>query len=120
MSITVIPWTQSQLSQKDMMPKIVQLILFIVDSGCTKHMTGNLKRLCNLGEILEIFKGNDLLTGSRRSDLVQQYSSRNNFMQLPICFMSKASPTQAWVIGIEELSSSELRFTSTYSQRKKL
>ncbi|GJT01851.1 hypothetical protein Tco_0823020 [Tanacetum coccineum] len=27
--------------------KIVQLILFIVDSGCTKHMTGNLKLLCN-------------------------------------------------------------------------
>nr|GEY03334.1 hypothetical protein [Tanacetum cinerariifolium] len=26
---------------------IVQLILFIVDSGCTKHMTGNLTPLCN-------------------------------------------------------------------------
>nr|GEZ13553.1 hypothetical protein [Tanacetum cinerariifolium] len=26
---------------------IVQLILFIVDSGCTKHITGNLKLLCN-------------------------------------------------------------------------
>nr|GEW53137.1 putative reverse transcriptase domain-containing protein [Tanacetum cinerariifolium] len=26
---------------------IVQLILFTVDSGCTKHMTGNLKLLCN-------------------------------------------------------------------------
>ncbi|GJV41266.1 retrovirus-related pol polyprotein from transposon TNT 1-94 [Tanacetum coccineum] len=26
---------------------IVQLILFIVDSGCTKHMTGNLSILCN-------------------------------------------------------------------------
>ncbi|GKA61002.1 retrovirus-related pol polyprotein from transposon TNT 1-94 [Tanacetum coccineum] len=28
----------------------VQLILFIVDSGCTKHMTGNLKLLCNFVE----------------------------------------------------------------------
>nr|GEV71614.1 retrovirus-related Pol polyprotein from transposon TNT 1-94 [Tanacetum cinerariifolium] len=27
--------------------RIVQLILFIVDYGCTKHMTGNLKLLCN-------------------------------------------------------------------------
>ncbi|GKD24719.1 retrovirus-related pol polyprotein from transposon TNT 1-94 [Tanacetum coccineum] len=27
--------------------QIVQLILFIVDSGCIKHMTGNLKLLCN-------------------------------------------------------------------------
>nr|GEW24835.1 cryptochrome1c [Tanacetum cinerariifolium] len=26
---------------------IVQLIIFIVDSGCTKHMTGNLMLLCN-------------------------------------------------------------------------
>ncbi|GJT24692.1 retrovirus-related pol polyprotein from transposon TNT 1-94 [Tanacetum coccineum] len=30
--------------------KIVQLILFIVDSGCTKHMTGNLSLLCNFVE----------------------------------------------------------------------
>ncbi|GJV24929.1 retrovirus-related pol polyprotein from transposon TNT 1-94 [Tanacetum coccineum] len=30
--------------------QIVQLILFIVDSGCTKHMTGNLKLLCNFVE----------------------------------------------------------------------
>nr|GEZ61587.1 integrase, catalytic region, zinc finger, CCHC-type, peptidase aspartic, catalytic [Tanacetum cinerariifolium] len=29
---------------------IVQLILFIVDSGYTKHMTGNLKLLCNFVE----------------------------------------------------------------------
>nr|GEY32923.1 integrase, catalytic region, zinc finger, CCHC-type, peptidase aspartic, catalytic [Tanacetum cinerariifolium] len=29
---------------------IVQLILFIVDSGCTKHMTDNLKLLCNFVE----------------------------------------------------------------------
>ncbi|GKG31474.1 hypothetical protein Tco_0426424 [Tanacetum coccineum] len=27
--------------------QIVQLILFNVDSGCTKHMTGNLKLLYN-------------------------------------------------------------------------
>ncbi|GJU73198.1 retrovirus-related pol polyprotein from transposon TNT 1-94 [Tanacetum coccineum] len=30
--------------------QIVQLILFIVDSGCIKHMTGNLKLLCNFVE----------------------------------------------------------------------
>nr|GEW90816.1 hypothetical protein [Tanacetum cinerariifolium] len=29
---------------------IVKLIQFIVDSGCTKHMTGNLKLLCNFVE----------------------------------------------------------------------
>ncbi|GJV15208.1 retrovirus-related pol polyprotein from transposon TNT 1-94 [Tanacetum coccineum] len=54
--------------------EIVQLILFIVDSGCTKHMTGNLKLLCNFVEkFLEVafrkstcfvrdLQGNDLLT----------------------------------------------------------
>nr|GFA00429.1 integrase, catalytic region, zinc finger, CCHC-type, peptidase aspartic, catalytic [Tanacetum cinerariifolium] len=31
-------------------PKIVQLILFIIDSGCTKYMTGNLSLLCNFVE----------------------------------------------------------------------
>ncbi|GKB40582.1 hypothetical protein Tco_0885524 [Tanacetum coccineum] len=30
--------------------EIVQLILFIVDSGCTKHMMGNLKLMCNFIE----------------------------------------------------------------------
>ncbi|GJU16177.1 retrovirus-related pol polyprotein from transposon TNT 1-94 [Tanacetum coccineum] len=30
--------------------EIVQLILFIIESGCTKHMTGNLKLLCNFVE----------------------------------------------------------------------
>ncbi|GJT12226.1 retrovirus-related pol polyprotein from transposon TNT 1-94 [Tanacetum coccineum] len=31
---------------------IVQVILFIVDSGCTKHMTGNLSLLCNFERYL--------------------------------------------------------------------
>nr|GEY87368.1 retrovirus-related Pol polyprotein from transposon TNT 1-94 [Tanacetum cinerariifolium] len=30
--------------------QIVQLILFIANTGCTKHMTGNLKLLCNFVE----------------------------------------------------------------------
>nr|GFA09064.1 integrase, catalytic region, zinc finger, CCHC-type, peptidase aspartic, catalytic [Tanacetum cinerariifolium] len=35
---------------KTKMQRIVHLILFIVDTGCTKHMTGNLKLLCNFVE----------------------------------------------------------------------
>ncbi|GJW16647.1 retrovirus-related pol polyprotein from transposon TNT 1-94 [Tanacetum coccineum] len=138
--------------------KIVQLILFIVDSGCTKHMTGNLKLLCNfvekfLGTVrfgndqfapilgygdliqgnvtikrvyyveglnhnlfsvgqfcdadLEVafrkstcfvrdLQGNDLLTGSRGSDLYT-ISLQETTSSTPICFMAKASPTQAWL-----------------------
>ncbi|GJY24210.1 retrovirus-related pol polyprotein from transposon TNT 1-94 [Tanacetum coccineum] len=138
--------------------QIVQLILFIVDSGCTKHMTGNLKLLCNfvekfLGTVrfgndqfapilgygdliqgnvtikrvyyveglnhnlfsvgqfcdadLEVafrkstcfvrdLQGNDLLTGSRGSDLYT-ISLQETTSSTPICFMAKASPTQAWL-----------------------
>nr|GEU46718.1 hypothetical protein [Tanacetum cinerariifolium] len=36
-------------------PNVVHLILFIVDSGCKKHMTGNLKLLCSF---VEKFLGN--------------------------------------------------------------
>ncbi|GKF56454.1 hypothetical protein Tco_0166794 [Tanacetum coccineum] len=32
------------------MHKLVEIILFIVDSGCSKHMTGNLKLLTNFVE----------------------------------------------------------------------
>ncbi|GKA48611.1 retrovirus-related pol polyprotein from transposon TNT 1-94 [Tanacetum coccineum] len=138
--------------------QIVQLILFIVDSGCTKHMTRNLKLLCNfvekfLGTVrfrndqfatilgygdliqrnvtikrvyyvkglnhnlfsvgqfydadLEVafrkstcferdLKGNDLLTSNHGSDLYT-ISLQETTSSTPICFMAKASPTQAWL-----------------------
>nr|GEV00756.1 copia protein [Tanacetum cinerariifolium] len=40
---------------------IVQLIIFIVDFGCTKHMTGNLKLLCNFVKkyLGTVYFGND-------------------------------------------------------------
>ncbi|GJU87183.1 retrovirus-related pol polyprotein from transposon TNT 1-94 [Tanacetum coccineum] len=43
------PVTPQNLPQTAMQA-IVQLILFIVDLGCTKHMTGNLSLLCNFVE----------------------------------------------------------------------
>ncbi|GJY25921.1 hypothetical protein Tco_0400647 [Tanacetum coccineum] len=39
-----------QSDDRMMIMSIVQLILFIVDSGCTKHMTGNVSLLCNFVE----------------------------------------------------------------------
>nr|GFB17925.1 integrase, catalytic region, zinc finger, CCHC-type, peptidase aspartic, catalytic [Tanacetum cinerariifolium] len=55
-------------------PKLVEIILFIVDSGCSKHMMGNLKLLINILEkFLDTVKfGNDQIApilGYR--DLVQ-------------------------------------------------
>nr|GEY73889.1 retrovirus-related Pol polyprotein from transposon TNT 1-94 [Tanacetum cinerariifolium] len=90
--------------------QIVQFILFIVDFGCTKHMTGNQKLLCNfvekyLGTVCfgnDQFTpmigygdlGNDLLTGSRGSDLFT-ISLQESTSSTPLCLMAKASPTQA-------------------------
>nr|GEU94522.1 retrovirus-related Pol polyprotein from transposon TNT 1-94 [Tanacetum cinerariifolium] len=54
--------------------RIAQLILFIVDSGCTKHMTGNLKLLCNFVEkfLGTVHFGNDQFAPILRyGDLVQ-------------------------------------------------
>nr|GFA46424.1 retrovirus-related Pol polyprotein from transposon TNT 1-94 [Tanacetum cinerariifolium] len=97
--------------------RIVQVILFIVDSGCTKHMTGNLKlvyyiegfnhNLFSVGQFcdadLEVafrkstcfvrdLQGNDLLTGNRRSDLYT-ISIQESTSLTPLCLMAKATPT---------------------------
>ncbi|GKB54007.1 retrovirus-related pol polyprotein from transposon TNT 1-94 [Tanacetum coccineum] len=139
-------------------PNLIEIILFIVDSGCSKHMMGNLKLLSNfveqflgtvkfgndqialilgygdlvLGNVtikrvyyveglnhnlffvgqfcdadLEVafrkstcyirdLKGNDLLTGSRGTDLYSitlQDTSTPNL----ICLMAKATSSQAWL-----------------------
>ncbi|GJS61194.1 integrase, catalytic region, zinc finger, CCHC-type containing protein [Tanacetum coccineum] len=150
-------------------PNLVEIILFIVDSGCSKHMTGNLKLLTNfvekfLGTVkfgndqiapilgygdlvqgtitikrvyyveglnhnlfsvgqfcdadLEVafrkstcyirdLKGNDLLTGSRGTDLYS-ISLQDSTTPNPICLMAKATSSQAWLwhqIGIRHETS---------------
>ncbi|GJR98775.1 retrovirus-related pol polyprotein from transposon TNT 1-94 [Tanacetum coccineum] len=73
-----------------------KITLFIVDSGCTKHMTGNLKLLCNFVEKYLDIQGNDLLMDNHRSDLYT-ISLQETSLPTSICFMAKASPTQAWL-----------------------
>nr|GFB06246.1 integrase, catalytic region, zinc finger, CCHC-type, peptidase aspartic, catalytic [Tanacetum cinerariifolium] len=139
-------------------PNLVEIVLFIVDSGCSKYMTGNLKLLINflekfLGTVkfgndqiapilgygdlvqgavtikrvyyveglnhnlfsvgqfcyadLEVdfrkstcfirdLKGNDLLTGSRGTDLYS-ITLQNINCHNPICLMAKATSSQAWL-----------------------
>nr|GEV23532.1 hypothetical protein [Tanacetum cinerariifolium] len=104
---------------------LVEIILFIVDSGCSKHMTGNLKLLINFVEkflgmvkfrndqiasilgygdlkstcYIRDLKGNDLLTGSRGTDLysitLQDTTSPN-----PIRLMAKDLKAQLQDKGI--------------------
>nr|GEW22573.1 copia protein [Tanacetum cinerariifolium] len=91
---------------------LVEIILFIIDSGCSKYMTENLKLLINFVEkFLGTVKfrndqiepilgygdlGNDLLTGSHGTDsysiTLQDTSSPN-----PICLMAKKTSSQAWL-----------------------
>nr|GEZ78652.1 hypothetical protein [Tanacetum cinerariifolium] len=102
-------------------PNLVEIVLFIVDFRCSKHMIGNLKLLFNFvetflgtvkfgndqitpilgyGDLVQgavtIKKGNDLLTGSRGTDLysiiLQDTNSPN-----PICLMAKTTSLQAWL-----------------------
>ncbi|GJW28673.1 retrovirus-related pol polyprotein from transposon TNT 1-94 [Tanacetum coccineum] len=86
---------------------LVEIILFIVDSGCSKHMTGNLKLLTNfvekfLGTVkfgndqIAPILGNDLLTGSRGTDLYS-ISLQDSTTLNPICLMAKATSSQAWL-----------------------
>ncbi|GKB23002.1 retrovirus-related pol polyprotein from transposon TNT 1-94 [Tanacetum coccineum] len=138
--------------------KVIQLVLWIVDSGCSKHMTGNLQLLRNFVEkfmgtvrfgndhfaaitgygdyvqvnlmichvyyveglrhnlfLVEQFcdgdlevafrsntcyvwnlEGNDLLTGSRDSNLYTIYISEIASSS-PVCLMSRATSTKSWL-----------------------
>nr|GFA99837.1 hypothetical protein [Tanacetum cinerariifolium] len=116
---------------------LVEIVLFIVNCGCSKHMTGNLKLLINfvekfLGTIkfrndqnapilgygdlvqgavmikwvyyvegkstcyISDLKGNDLLTGSRGTDLYS-ITLQDTYCPNPICLMTKATSSQPWL-----------------------
>nr|GEU60188.1 hypothetical protein [Tanacetum cinerariifolium] len=104
---------------------LVEIILFIVDSRWSKHMTGNLKLLTNFIEKflglnhnlflagqfcnadLEVafrkstcyirnLKGNDLLTGSYGTDLYS-ITLQDTSSPNPLCLMAKATSSQAWL-----------------------
>nr|GEV41277.1 copia protein [Tanacetum cinerariifolium] len=112
---TSITACNESLNAKTLNP--VEIILFIVDSGCSKHMTGYLKllrlnhNLLSVGQFrdtnLEIdfhkstcyireLKGNDLLIDSHGTYL---YSITLKDTSTPnlICLMAKASSSQAWL-----------------------
>ncbi|GJZ47013.1 retrovirus-related pol polyprotein from transposon TNT 1-94 [Tanacetum coccineum] len=89
---------------------LVEIILFIVDSKCSKHMTGNLKLLVNFVEKfldLEVafrkytwyvcdLKGNDLLIGSHGIDPYSITLQEITFPN-PIFLMYKATSFRIWL-----------------------
>ncbi|GKD06422.1 retrovirus-related pol polyprotein from transposon TNT 1-94, partial [Tanacetum coccineum] len=76
--------------------QLVEIILFIVNSGCSKHMTGNLKLLSNFVEkfLGTVNFGNDQIAPilDMYSIILQDTSTPN-----PICLMAKATSSQAWL-----------------------
>ncbi|GJT81554.1 retrovirus-related pol polyprotein from transposon TNT 1-94 [Tanacetum coccineum] len=100
---------------------VIQLVLWIVDSWCSKHMTGNLQLLRNFVEKfigtfcfgndhfaaitgygdyvqgnLTICHGDDLLTGSRDSNLYT-ISISEIAASSPVCLISRATSTKCWL-----------------------
>nr|GEY60835.1 hypothetical protein [Tanacetum cinerariifolium] len=96
-------------------PTIVQIYLWIIDSGCSKHMTGNRALLMNfvekfLGTVCfgnndfaviagygdVVIDGVDLLTGDRSSNLYTIALNEVASNSLT-CLLAKASSSQSWL-----------------------
>ncbi|GKD08350.1 retrovirus-related pol polyprotein from transposon TNT 1-94 [Tanacetum coccineum] len=107
-------------------PKVVQIVLWYLDSGCSKHMTVDRSELTNfvhkflgtvkfdndqiakiIGYDLEVafrkhtcfvhnLEGVDLLSGSRETNLYT-LSIGDMMASSPICLLSKASKTKSWL-----------------------
>ncbi|GKE24212.1 retrovirus-related pol polyprotein from transposon TNT 1-94 [Tanacetum coccineum] len=106
--------------------QVVQIVLWIVDSGCSKHMTGDRSLLQNFIEkfmptvhfgndnfaaitgyvdfiqgnitICHVYyvEGDDFLTGGRESNLYT-ISISDMAASSPVCPMSKATSTKSWL-----------------------
>ncbi|GKB53792.1 retrovirus-related pol polyprotein from transposon TNT 1-94 [Tanacetum coccineum] len=105
--------------------KVVQIVLWIVDSGCSKHMTGDRTLLTNFvekflrtvrfgndhflaitGDLEVAFRsktcyvrnmeGDDLLTIARESNLYT-ISIFDMATSSPVCLLSKATSTKSWL-----------------------
>nr|GEY44254.1 retrovirus-related Pol polyprotein from transposon TNT 1-94 [Tanacetum cinerariifolium] len=107
----------------DLIKSVVQIVLWYLDSGCSKHMTGDSSQLINfvqnfLGHnlfsvgqfcdsdlkvtfrqhtcFIRNLDGVDLLTGSRGNN-PYTLSLQDMVASSPICLLSKASKTKSWL-----------------------
>nr|GEZ07125.1 hypothetical protein [Tanacetum cinerariifolium] len=75
---------------------IIQICLWIIDSGCSKHMMGNRAMLTNFVEMFLGMDGVELLTGDRSSNLytiaLNEVASNSS-----TCLLAKASSSQSWL-----------------------
>ncbi|GJX38225.1 hypothetical protein Tco_0251528 [Tanacetum coccineum] len=119
-------WFESQPNVIWTPISVVQIVLWVVDSGCSKHMMGDRSLLRNFIEkfigtvhfgndnfaaiisyghyihgnitICHVYyvEGDDLLTGGRESNLYT-ISISDMVASLPVCLMSKATSTKSWL-----------------------
>ncbi|GJS22250.1 retrovirus-related pol polyprotein from transposon TNT 1-94 [Tanacetum coccineum] len=76
---------------------VVQIVLGIVNNGCSKHMTGLGQNLFIVEQFCDgDLEGDDLLTGDRESNLYT-ISISNIAASSPVCLMSKATSTKSWL-----------------------
>ncbi|GJR78354.1 retrovirus-related pol polyprotein from transposon TNT 1-94 [Tanacetum coccineum] len=89
---------------------VVQIVLWYLNSGCSKHMTGDRSQLTNfIHKFLDLevafrkhtcfvrnLKGVDLLSGSMETNLYT-LSFGDMIASSPICLLSKASKTKSWL-----------------------
>ncbi|GKE21901.1 retrovirus-related pol polyprotein from transposon TNT 1-94 [Tanacetum coccineum] len=71
----------------------VQIVMWIVDSGCSKHMAGDHTLL---ETFVKKFMGDDFLTVARESNLYT-ISISDMAASLPVCLMSKTTSTKSWL-----------------------
>ncbi|GJY38846.1 retrovirus-related pol polyprotein from transposon TNT 1-94 [Tanacetum coccineum] len=105
--------------------EIIEIVLYYLDSGCSKHMTGqreklinfvskfiglghnlfSVRQLCDLDLEVAFRKhtcfvrnsdGVDILSGSRGTKLYT-ISMKDRMKSSPICLLSKASKTKSWL-----------------------
>ncbi|GJS09869.1 retrovirus-related pol polyprotein from transposon TNT 1-94 [Tanacetum coccineum] len=85
---------------------VVQIVLWIVDSGCSKHMTGDRSLLKNFIEKFmgTVRFGNDNFAAITGYDLEVDFRSNLYTISIsdmaassPVCLMSKATSTKSWL-----------------------
>ncbi|GKE27253.1 retrovirus-related pol polyprotein from transposon TNT 1-94 [Tanacetum coccineum] len=75
---------------------VIQLVLWIVDSGCSNHMTDLEVAFRSNTCYVRNLEGEDLLTGSRNCNLYT-ISISELAASSPVCLMSKATSTKSWL-----------------------
>nr|GEV07961.1 hypothetical protein [Tanacetum cinerariifolium] len=92
----------------DILSEVIQIVLWYLDSGCSKHIMKDRSRLMNfMKKFIEtvrfrndhfgaILDGVELIKGSRGSNLYT-ISVEDMMKSSPICLLSKASKSKSWL-----------------------